>query len=102
MLGMKARTAVHVAGDQGGGDVEQKLQNSQLFRVFAQGLWLVENAGALAFGLGQQMGGVEVLGIEGSLRISTASKPARARVAASMLVEPVIGRAGQGMRRAWA
>jgi hypothetical protein len=61
----KAPHVGRVARHQGRADVLRELQDRELFRVFAQRLRAVEDLRAFAPGLTQQMGGVEVLAVEG-------------------------------------
>ena len=65
MLNVEGADVGFTPGDQRGWRVLRELQDGELFRVVAQRSRLVENARAFALGLAQQVGGVEVLAVEG-------------------------------------
>ena len=67
VLGVEAADLGRLARDQRRRDVLRELQDRQLLRVVAQRARTIEHARALALGLLQQVGGVEVLAVEGRI-----------------------------------
>jgi hypothetical protein len=64
VLGVEGAHVVGVARHQRGPDELRELQDRQLLGVVAQRRGLVEHTRAFTLGLAQQVGGVEVLGVE--------------------------------------
>ena len=65
VLGVEGAHGQRIARDQGRAGELRKLQDGKLLRMVTQGTRLVENFRTFALSLLQQMGGVEVLAVEG-------------------------------------
>ena len=92
VLGVKGFHVGLFTRDQRGADELRKLQDGQLLGVVPQGRRLVEDPGAFALSLAQQVGGVEVLAVKGRVLAHHHGVHAVQRdLSRGLRAEPIIG-----------